>query len=116
MFVKYTYLRDQQKTNRDEIALGFQVAQPFTPSIYNLLYVETSDGNVDFLHIYLEDGIVNLAFDLGGGLIQLKEIRKRLNDGNYHRIRVFRHGLATLLEVDGLTTKYVSEGKVLRKQ
>ena len=114
VFVKFTYLHDQQNTNREEIALGLQVAQPFTTSRYCLLYVDSKVGNVDFLHIYLDAGIVNLVFNMGGGVVQLKEQRRRLNDGDYHRIRVFRHGLATLLEVDELTTKHISNGEVLQ--
>ncbi|KAL5963922.1 Neurexin-3 [Taenia solium] len=109
-FVRYTYLHDQQNTNREEIALGLQVAHAFAPSRYSLLYVDTRQGNVDFLHIYLDSGIANLVFNMGGGVVQLREQRRRLNDGNYHRIRVFRHGLATLLEVDELTTKHISNG------
>nr|CDS31549.1 neurexin 1 alpha [Hymenolepis microstoma] len=110
IFVKFTYLRYQQSTNRDEIALGLQVDSPFTSSLYTLLYIDSKEDSTDFLHIYLNDGIASLDFDLGGGLIQLKETRKLLNDGNYHRIRVFRHGLSTLLEVDNLITKHISEG------
>ncbi|VDN97708.1 unnamed protein product [Rodentolepis nana] len=110
IFVKFTYLRYQQSTNRDEIALGLQVDNPFTTSLYTLLYIDSQEDNADFLHIYLNDGMASLDFNLGGGLIQLKETRKLLNDGNYHRIRVFRHGLFTLLEVDNLITKHISEG------
>ncbi|VUZ43892.1 unnamed protein product [Hymenolepis diminuta] len=58
----------------------------------------------------MNDGIASLDFNLGGGLVQLRETRRRLNDGNYHRIRVFRHGLSTLLEVDELISKHISEG------
>nr|CDS20871.1 neurexin 1 alpha [Echinococcus granulosus] len=109
-YVKYTYLHDHQNTNREEIALGLQVAQAFSPTRCTLLYVDTKQGNVDFLHIYLDSGLVNLVFNMGGGVVQLREQRRRLNDGNYHRIRIFRHGLAILLEVDELTTKHISNG------
>ncbi|VDL58531.1 unnamed protein product [Hymenolepis diminuta] len=115
MFVKFTYLRHQQNTNRDEIALGLQIANPFTPSLYTMLYIDSKEDNIDFLHIYLNDGIASLDFNLGGGLVQLRETRRRLNDGNYHRIRVFRHGLSTLLEVDELISKHISEVHTMAK-
>ncbi|VDD82285.1 unnamed protein product [Mesocestoides corti] len=93
IFIKLTYLHDHQNTNREEIALGLQIS--WTSSPCTLLY---------------DAGIANLAFNMGGGLVRLKETRRRLDDDNYHRIRVFRHGLATLLEVDELQTKHISPG------
>nr|VZI00653.1 unnamed protein product [Spirometra erinaceieuropaei] len=56
----------------------------------------------------VEEGYVNLTYNMGGGPISVKETRRKVDDGYYHRIRVFRNGYWMLLEVDDLKTRHVS--------
>ncbi|VDN43515.1 unnamed protein product, partial [Dibothriocephalus latus] len=105
-FIKFTYLHAYPNTNRDELALGIQLEQMELTA--TLLYVETSQGSVDFLHLMVEEGYVNLTYNMGGGPISVKEPRRKIDDSYYHRIRVFRNGYWILLEVDELTTRHVS--------
>lgn len=48
--------------------------------------------------------MAHLVFDMGGGPIHLVELRQRLDDGYFHRIRILRNATSILFEVDELRT------------
>ncbi|XP_041474995.1 pikachurin-like isoform X2 [Lytechinus variegatus] len=53
----------------------------------------------DFIAMGLEDGLLLLRFDLGGGEAVLRS-RRPVNDGEWHVVRIDRLGIVGIMEVD----------------
>lgn len=58
-----------------------------------------ADGEGDFMALYLNDGLVEFAYDLGTGVGVAQSVHK-LSLGEWHQIRVSRTGRLAILEVN----------------
>lgn len=71
---------------------------------------QRNDGEGDFMAMYLIDGFVEFAYDLGTG-IGVATSEHRISIGEWHQIRVSRTGRLAILEVDNqIPVEVLSQG------
>ncbi|CAH8429816.1 unnamed protein product [Heterobilharzia americana] len=118
-----THLFDEKKainnrvrnTRQDEFILGIQTFSSEVDkeeqhdrltSISTLLFITSLNQVGDFVHLFLESGILRLNYDMGGGLVHISGPNFPINDGFYHRIRGYRVDYQIILEVDNTRHTY----------
>ncbi|KAL3316503.1 Neurexin-3-beta [Cichlidogyrus casuarinus] len=114
-FVLGTYTTPQ-KTIKDEFAIGFETTRPAvmednTLQTNTILFVEPVANQTDFIRLTLEKGFLLLSYNMGGGTSKLYGPNEQLNDGLYHRVRIFRDGLKMILEVDSQRKEQTTESR-----
>lgn len=71
---------------------------------------QRNDGEGDFMTLYLREGFVEFAYDLGTG-IGIAKSEHRISMGEWHQIRVSRTGRLAILEVDNqIPIEVLSQG------
>ncbi|XP_050524047.1 pikachurin-like [Daktulosphaira vitifoliae] len=112
-FVHYTN-REIQKRITDghlEIDLRFR-----TTALSGLiLWTGRTDRSADYLALGLQDGRIEVAFDLGSGETVLKynASGSSINDGRWHKIKFTRHERLSVIVIDNGTKMFtISNGKL----
>ncbi|CAH8435312.1 unnamed protein product [Schistosoma curassoni] len=114
-YLRLIYTDRVRNTRQDEFVLGIQTI--LTNLTYNknqhknneqishnyittLLFVTSLTQIGDFIHLFLESGVVRLNYNMGGGVVHISGPNFPINDGFYHRIRGYRVDRQIILEVD----------------
>ncbi|CAH8825261.1 unnamed protein product [Trichobilharzia szidati] len=117
--LQFIYTDISRNTRQDEFVLGVQtlpansvdkikdpISQLYNNYISTLLFVTGFTQNGDFLHLFLESGIVQLNYNMGGGVVHISGPNFPIDDGFYHRIRGYRVDHKIILEVDDTRHTY----------
>ncbi|KAK4473256.1 hypothetical protein MN116_004427 [Schistosoma mekongi] len=112
-YLRFVYTDKARNTRQDEFVLGIQTSLPNTfhnrhyyvsstldNYITTLLFVTSLTQIGDFIHLFLESGIVRLNYNMGGGVVHISGPNFPIDDGFYHRIRGYRVDHQIILEVD----------------
>ncbi|CAH8434587.1 unnamed protein product [Schistosoma rodhaini] len=119
-YLRFIYKDYEKHTRQDEFILGIQTfyinfthkkqqkqqhrnySQTYNDDNYisTLLFVTSLTQIGDFIHLFLESGIVRLNYNMGGGVVHISGPNFPINDGFYHRIRGYRVDRQIILEVD----------------
>ncbi|TNN16623.1 Neurexin-3 [Schistosoma japonicum] len=118
-YIRFIYTDRARNTRQDEFVLGIQTFSPNTfhnrhyyiPQTHDnyittLLFVTSLTQVGDFIHLFLESGIVRLNYNMGGGVVHISGPNFPINDGFYHRIRGYRVDHQIILEVDDTRHTY----------
>ncbi|KAJ3637703.1 hypothetical protein MTP99_001141 [Tenebrio molitor] len=91
--------------------LDFEITlKPTAPNGLILYNGHRGDGFGDFMALYLRDGCVEFAYDLGTGA-GIVTSQHRISLGEWHRVRVSRTGRLAILSVDNqLPSEVLSPG------
>ncbi|CAH8436245.1 unnamed protein product [Schistosoma margrebowiei] len=114
-YLRLIYTDRVRNTRQDEFVLGIQTIltnltykqkqyknneQISHNYITTLLFVTSLTQIGDFIHLFLESGVVRLNYNMGGGVVHISGPNFPINDGFYHRIRGYRVDRQIILEVD----------------
>ncbi|CAI2722742.1 unnamed protein product [Schistosoma spindalis] len=117
-YLRLVYTDRGRNTRQDEFVLGIQtiltnftdnnnkkqqqknISQLSNNYITTLLFVTSLTQIGDFIHLFLESGVVRLNYNMGGGVVHISGPNFPINDGFYHRIRGYRVDRQIILEVD----------------
>ncbi|CAH8430175.1 unnamed protein product [Heterobilharzia americana] len=114
-YLRIMYKDRVRNTRQDEFILGIQTFSSEVDkeeqhdrltSISTLLFITSLNQVGDFVHLFLESGILRLNYDMGGGLVHISGPNFPINDGFYHRIRGYRVDYQIILEVDNTRHTY----------
>jgi len=85
----------------------------FKTSLDTALLMYTDDnGRSDYVEVMIHDGSVRLRLNVVDGKEGAQEIRlgNRLQDGRWHRVKIQRHRMETILYVDDLEGSQLTNG------
>ncbi|CAH8430155.1 unnamed protein product [Schistosoma turkestanicum] len=120
-YLRLVYTDRGRNTKQDEFVLGVQtslayftqnkqqqrhISQVNDNYISTLLFVTSLTRIGDFIHLFLESGVVRLNYNMGGGVVHISGPNFPINDGFYHRIRGYRVDHQIVLEVDDTRLTY----------
>ncbi|CAH8429848.1 unnamed protein product [Heterobilharzia americana] len=118
-YLQFIYMDSSRNTKQDEFVLGVQTlptkiygklkghtSQLYSNYISTLIFVSGFTQIGDFIHLFLESGIVRLNYNMGGGVVHISGPNFPIDDGFYHRIRGYRVDHQVILEVDDTRHTY----------
>ncbi|XP_062892676.1 neurexin-2-like isoform X21 [Mobula hypostoma] len=95
--ITYTWPpNDRPSTRADRLAVGFSTQQKDAI----LVRVDSASGLGDYLQLHIEQGKIQVIFNVGTDDIVIKEKNVVVNDGKYHVVRFTRSGGNATLQVD----------------
>ncbi|XP_078060743.1 neurexin-2-beta-like [Mustelus asterias] len=95
--ITYTWpANDRPSTRADRLAVGFSTQQKEA----TLVRVDSASGLGDYLQLQIEQGKIQVIFNVGTDDIVIEETNVVVNDGKYHVVRFTRSGGNATLQVD----------------
>ncbi|XP_072407056.1 neurexin-2-beta-like isoform X8 [Chiloscyllium punctatum] len=95
--ITYTWPpNDRPSTRADRLAVGFSTQQKDAI----LVRVDSASGLGDYLQLQIEQGKIQVIFNVGTDDIVIEEANVVVNDGKYHVVRFTRSGGNATLQVD----------------
>ncbi|XP_072887461.1 neurexin-2-like isoform X22 [Hemitrygon akajei] len=95
--ITYTWPpNDRPSTRADRLAVGFSTQQKDAI----LVRVDSASGLGDYLQLHIEQGKIQVIFNVGTDDIVIEEKNVVVNDGKYHVVRFTRSGGNATLQVD----------------
>ncbi|XP_067831825.1 neurexin-2-like isoform X6 [Heptranchias perlo] len=95
--ITYTWPpNDRPSTRADRLAVGFSTQQKDAI----LVRVDSASGLEDYLQLHIEQGKIQVVFNVGTDDIMIEETNVVVNDGKYHVVRFTRSGGNATLQVD----------------
>ncbi|XP_069750383.1 neurexin-2-like isoform X5 [Narcine bancroftii] len=95
--ITYTWPpNDRPSTRADRLAVGFSTQQKDAI----LVRVDSASGLGDYLQLHIEEGKIQVIFNVGTDDIVINEKNVLVNDGKYHVVRFTRSGGNATLQVD----------------
>nr|XP_014348008.1 PREDICTED: laminin subunit alpha-2 isoform X3 [Latimeria chalumnae] len=101
-----TFAFDETKV-KQRLTIEFEIR---TEADSGLVFYVARINHADFATIQLKDGVAHLSYDLGSGNTSTL-VAKKINDGNWHKIRISRIKKRGILTVDGSIGHTNSPGK-----
>lgn len=80
----------------------------FSHGIRNAMGSDDSDSNYDYFAIELLSGHVFLLMNMGSGAMKVKSSNRRVDDGNWHTMRVTREGRTGRVSVDDNSVAFIA--------
>ncbi|XP_050441016.1 pikachurin isoform X2 [Adelges cooleyi] len=112
-FVHYTSAEIQKRITDEHLDINMRFRTTALSGL--ILWTGRSDRSADFLALGLQDGRIEVAFDLGSGetVLRYNTTGLPINDGHWHRMKFTRDERLSALTIDNGTKMFtISNGKL----